>query len=116
MAPNGGYYYWCEHCDYCNKPEEGRRARCSNHERQHARTRKARQRTPPAVQTSDGAYAIEAQNLAALHARRRALASAARAYGRALNSGNDATAKAARRNLNNEIRAVMEAIGELPEP
>lgn len=116
IAPHGGYYYWCEHCDYCNKPEQGMTARCVNHERQDARTRKARQRTPPAVQTSDGAYAIEAQNLAALHARRRALASAARAYGRALNSGNDATAKAARRNLNNEIRAVMEAIGELPEP
>lgn len=113
VAPGGGYYYWCEHCDYCNLPEQGRKARCSNHERQDARTRKARQRQPQQPRTADGDHLISDQQLRDLRAQAHALLGAARTYDRALHLGNSTAQK---RRLDDAIRALADTVTTFPRP
>ena len=113
VAPEGGFYYWCDHCNYCNTLDEGQQARCANHERANETNRKARQRRPPTVAPSDGAHAIDDQQLRDVHAQTRELLSAARNYDRALHRGNSAAQK---RLLDDAIRALRDTVAALPRP
>lgn len=115
VAPGGGYYYWCEHCDYCNTIEEGRAARCPDHVRAFDANRKARQRRPAPARTATGDYILTGDQLLRLHQRARSLNSAARAHDIAVRTRpGDAAAK--KRDLDSAVRDLLTAVGELPKP
>jgi hypothetical protein len=105
LNPTGGYFYWCEHCNYCNTVTEGQKARCPDHAASHEANRKATTSTPTG---------LSPQVLAEVHRRARATATARQQVLIAERNPRDlATARAA---LDRAISALLGAINNLPRP
>lgn len=111
VGPGNTYFYWCEHCNYCNTAEEGQRARCANHRKQQAATRKANWR-----EAGEGhleTHMVADDQVALLWRSARILDSARRDYEVALRAGAGPRKKRA---LDEAIGGVLEAIQRLPRP
>lgn len=117
LAPGGNYFYWCEHCNYCNTPEEGAAARCPDHRKAEAASRKARWRDQAAGGTTGRIepheFTVPAVQLLLLWQRAAALDAARKEYEIALHRG---TGPKAKRPLDQAIHGLLSAVAGLPKP
>lgn len=112
IGPGGAYFYWCEHCNYCNTLDEGATARCANHRRTASANRKAdwRRRSMASAPTT---HVLGDDRVALLWQRGRALHSARKDYDLAVQQGLGPRVKPS---LDRAIVGVLEAISSIPKP
>lgn len=118
INPDGGYYYWCDHCDYCNTTEQGRTARCPEHQQVRETNRPRRDSRPASMPTGlpAGSQPVSDDQLRNLLARAAALHRAGYKHEIARNKGNSAEIEKETRAVDRATAALLAAINAMPKP
>lgn len=121
LAPWGGYYYWCESCDYCNTDADGQNARCPQHRldvaadksldyRRQQANQRAQQRGAPHAE-----YTVTGRQLTLLRKAVRDLAAARGLWERAATTRSPFDSQQAKQALDTALRQIDQVVKGLPD-